>query len=196
MATNIFVEQRLRLDTTDQLASVVATLPVELRDTNAVPLLAILRELEASSVIELGVISAVKNLDPADPQQIAEQQTILDDYADRRLHDRDRTHCSNIRRILTQVHDHAAGPGASERVQAVDAVLAPIVGADMELLDDVESILGKARTAMAGMSSAQRVVDVERIQQEFVAELEPVRREIKASLGRLNSLTSTLIDVL
>ena len=193
---NTFVEQRMRLDASDQLASVVGTLPKELRDTNAAPLLAILRELEASSVIELGVINAVIRVDPENRQQIQEQRAILKDYSDRRLHDRDRTHCSNIRRILTQVRSNSAGAGASNRITVVDAVLVPITHADFELLDDVELILGKATTAITAMDDANRVADVELVQRAFAAEMEPIRLDIKANLSRINALTGELIDVL
>jgi hypothetical protein len=193
--SNTFVEQRMRLDTGNQLASVVGTLPRELRDTNAAPLLAILRELEASSVIELGVISAVTRVDPESDSEIKAQRTILEDYRDRRLHDRDRTHCSNIRRILTQVRSHAEGPGGSDRIGVVDTVLAQILGSDKELLDDIESILDRAVATIAAMDGAT-VDEAERVQSDFAADMGPVRRDIKANLGRLNALTAELIDAL
>jgi hypothetical protein len=37
MSTNPFVEQRQRLEASNQFASVVATMPMGLRETNAVP---------------------------------------------------------------------------------------------------------------------------------------------------------------
>jgi hypothetical protein len=41
MSTNPLVAQRWRLEASGRVASVVATLPFELRETNAVPLLGI-----------------------------------------------------------------------------------------------------------------------------------------------------------
>jgi hypothetical protein len=49
MDTNPFVEDR------ERLASVVTTLPRELLATNAAPLMAIVSELQASSVIDDGL---------------------------------------------------------------------------------------------------------------------------------------------
>jgi len=193
---NPFVEQRLRLDTGDRLANVIATLPTTLRETNAGPLLGIVRELEASSIVELGVINAVANVDVENREAIHEQRLILSDYRDRRLHDRDRTHCSNIGRILTQVRSEPTGPTAGTRVQVVDEVLEPIVRADERLLDDVEAILEKAVTAIVAMDDATRVVEAETAQSRFVEEMEPTKQAIKANLSRLNKLTGELIDTM
>jgi hypothetical protein len=85
MRTNVFIEQR------EQLASVVTTLPRELLETNAAPLLGIVSELQASAVIEIGVVQAVTRVNVEDPQAIKAQREILEDYHDRRLYVRDGT---------------------------------------------------------------------------------------------------------
>jgi len=193
---NTFVDQRLRLEMSDRLAGVMETLPQELRGTNAAPLLNIVRELEASSIIELGVISAVTQVDAEDRQAIRLQRDILADYHDRRLYDRDRTHCSNIRRTLTQVGKAAEGSGDASQLRVVNDVLRPILGADEVLLDDIETILAEAVNAITAMDAADRLTDVEAAQREFAAKMEPLRSDIKANLARMSALTNQLIDEL
>jgi hypothetical protein len=100
-------------------------MPVGLRETNAVPLVAIVRELEASSVIEIGVIHAVTRVDVENPRGVEEQRKILEDYRDRRLYDRDRTHCSNIKRIATQLQSGDPSPEASAGLDRLNRVLSP-----------------------------------------------------------------------
>jgi hypothetical protein len=194
MSTNPFVEQRQRLEAGDRLASVVATLPGELRETNAVPLMAIVRELEASSVIEIGVIHAVTRVNAEDPKAVKTQRGILEDYRDRRLYDRDRTHCSNIKRIATQIQSADGSPEGSEELKPLDQVLVPLKHADDDLLGDVERILNATITAITEIDESRRVEDAQAAQERFARSMQPTIDDIKKNLSRMNELAGKLID--
>jgi methyl-accepting chemotaxis protein len=76
MYTNPYVEGR------ERLASIVTTLPRELLETNAAPLMGILSELQSSSVIEIGVIQLNEVLEPlrhADDDLLDDIERILGD---------------------------------------------------------------------------------------------------------------------
>ena len=189
MSTNPYVEGH------EQLASVVTTLPRELLETNAAPLLAIISELQASSVIEIGVIQAVGRLKADDPQAITRQREILEDYQQRRLYDRDRTHCSNIDRIATQLRA-PLGQSPSPKLDELNAVLEPLRHADDDLLDDIEQILGDSLTAVREIEGSSRLVDAEAAQGRFMARMQPTIDRIKSNLSRMNALTGQLIDLM
>jgi hypothetical protein len=194
MSTNPFVEQRQRLEAGDRLASVVATLPSGLRETNAVPLMAIVRELEASSVIEIGVIHAVTRANVEDPQAIKTQRTILEDYRDRRLHDRDRTHCSNISRIRTQLQPVDGASGGSAEFEHLGSLLSELSGRDDDLLDDVERILTATIAAIIEIDQCRRVDDAQAAQERFAKSMQPTIDAIKSNLSLMNKLAGELID--
>jgi len=185
MSTNRFIEQR------ELLTSVVTTLPRELLETNAAPLMGIVSELQASSVIEIGVVQAVTRVDAEDPMAVKRQREILEDYRDRRLFDRDRTHCSNINRIATQIRP-SESPAASE----LDAVLTPLRHADIDLLDDIEGILDASIAAITEMDDSRRVDDARARQEQFAKDMRPTIERMKSNLSRLNDLTGKLIDLM
>lgn len=194
MSTNPFVEQRQRLEAGDRLASAVDTLPRELRETNAVPLLGIVRELEASSVIEIGVLHAVSRVSVEDPQAVKTQRAILEDYRDRRLYDRDRTHCSNIKRIATQIPSTDESSQASQQLERLDQVLLPLKDADDDLLGDIERIVNAAITAITEIDECRRVEDAQAAQKRFAESMRPAIDDIKSNLSRMNELAGKLID--
>lgn len=82
-------------------------------------------ELAASSMIEIGVIQAVTGVDASNRQAIRTQRTILEDYQQRRLYDRDRTHCSNIDRIATQLRAPHEVSGARAKLDELDGPGSP-----------------------------------------------------------------------
>jgi hypothetical protein len=189
MSTNPYIEGR------ERLASVVTTLPRELLETNAAPLLAIVSELQASSVIEIGVIQAVGRVKVDDPQAIRQQREILEDYEQRRLYDRDRTHCSNIDRIATQLRA-PLGQAPSTKLDELNAVLQPLRHADDDLLDDIEQILGDSLAAIREIEASNRLVDAEAAQARFMGRMQPAIDRMKRNLSQMNALTGQLIDLL
>jgi hypothetical protein len=193
MAANPFVADRERLDGSDRLASVVATLPSELRRTNAVPLVGIVRELEASSVIEIGVIHAVTRVRVADADAVTTQRRILEDYRDRRLYDRDRTHCSNIKRIATQIRTADGSLRHSPETAPLDQVLAPLEDADDDLLGDIERILDASIEAIVEIDESALVEDARAAQERFAERMRPTIEDIKRNIGRMNELAGKLI---
>jgi hypothetical protein len=194
MSTNPFVAQRWRLEASDRLASVVATLPFELRETNAVPLLGIVTELGASSVIEIGVIHAVTRVNVEDPRAIKAQREILEDYRDRRLYDRDRTHCSNIKRISTQLRSADETAQAVQELQRLDQELVPLQEVDDDLIGDIERILDEAITAITEIEKHRRLDDARDTQVRFAERMQPTIADIKGNLRRMNEVTRKLID--
>jgi len=188
MPTNEFIEQR------EQLASVVTTLPRELLETNAAPLLGIVSELQASSVIEIGVVKAVTRVNVEDPQAIKEQREILEDYHDRRLYERDGTHCSNIDRIATQIRPAAEPSAASAEL---DQVLAPLRQADKEIIDDIEAILEESVAAIVKIDlRSSRVDDARAEQRQFAERMQPTIDRIRSNLRKLNEQSGKLIDLM
>jgi hypothetical protein len=186
MGTNVFIEQR------EQLASVVTTLPRELLETNAAPLLGIVSELQASSVIEIGVVQAVTRVNIEDPEAVKTQRAILEDYRDRRLYDRDRTHCSNIDRIATQIRPAGESSASAE----LDQVLAPLRHADNDLLDDIEGILDASVAAIIKIDECHRVDDARAEQRQFADSMRPTIDRMRSNLGRMNELAGKLIDLM
>lgn len=176
------------------MASVVATLPFEVRETNAVPLLGIVTELEASSVIEIGVIHAVTRVNVEDPQAIRAQREILEDYRDRRLYDRDRTHCSNIKRISTQLRSADETSPAVQELQRLDEELVPLQEADDDLVGDIERILDEAIAAIAEIEKHRRLDDARDAQERFTQRMQPAIADIKGNVRRMNEVTRKLID--
>jgi hypothetical protein len=187
MRTNVFIEQR------EQLASVVTTLPRELLETNAAPLLGIVSELQASSVIEIGVVQAVTRVNVEDPQAIKTQREILEDYQDRRLYVRDGTHCSNIDRIATQLRRDAASSAATAEL---DQVLTPLRSADVEIVDDIEAILEASVDAIVKIDACTRVDDATAEQRQFAERMRPTIDRIRNNLRKLNELSGKLIDLM
>ena len=196
MSTNPFVEQRQRLEASNQVASVVATMPVGLRESNAIPLMAILRELESSSVIEIGVIHAVTRVDVEAPTAVEVQRTILEDYRDRRLYDRDRTHCSNIKRIATRIRGDDDSAEASAALGRLDDALAWLKDADDDLLGDIDRILDEAITTISAMDESRRVRDAQAAQERFAERMQATIDDIKVNLARMNDVASRLIDAI
>lgn len=196
MSTNPFVEQRQRLEAGDRLASIVATLPIGLRETNAVPLLAIVRELEASSVIEIGVLHAVTRVNVENPEDIKTQRAILEDYRGRRLHDRDRTHCSNLRRIRTQLQHTEGAPKATADFKRLDTLLRTLSNRDDDLLDDVEGILADVIAAITEIDGCRRVENAQAAQERFAKSMQPTINAIKANLSLMNKLAGEFIDLM
>lgn len=196
MSTNPFVEQRQRLEASNQVASVVATMPVSLRESNAIPLMAILRELESSSVIEIGVIHAVTRVNVEAPTAVEAQRTILEDYRDRRLYDRDRTHCSNIKRIATQITGDDDSAEASAALERLDDALAWLKDADDDLLGDIDRILDEAITTISTMDESRRVRDAQAAQERFAERMQATIDDIKSNLARMNDVASRLIDAI
>jgi hypothetical protein len=189
MYTNPYVEGR------ERLASIVTTLPRELLETNAAPLMGILSELQSSSVIEIGVIQAVSRVKVDDPQAVRKQREILEDYQNRRLYDRDRTHCSNIDRIATQLrapHGHAQ----PSKLDQLNEVLEPLRHADDDLLDDIERILGDSLTAIREIEGSSRLADARSAQARFTERMQPTIDRIRNNLSRMNALTGQLIDLM
>ncbi|HWC41675.1 MAG TPA: hypothetical protein VHK02_06790 [Actinomycetota bacterium] len=173
----------------------MTTLPRELLETNAAPLLAIVSELQASSVIEIGVIQAVGRVKVDDPQAIRRQREILEDYQQRRLYDRDRTHCSNIDRIATQLRA-PLGQSPSTKLDELNAVLQPLRHADDDLLDDIEQILGDSLAAIREIEASNRLVDAEAAQARFMGRMQPAIDRMKRNLSQMNALTGQLIDLM
>ncbi len=188
MNPNPYVEQR------ERLASVVTTLPRELLQTNAAPLMAIVSELQASTVIEIGVIQSVAAVDAGDRQAVATQRRILEDYQGRRLYDRDRTHCSNIDRIATQIR--TPYEGTSPELDQLDEVLTPLRSADVELVDDIEQVLGEAVAAIGRIGDSNRLEDAISAQSQFAERMQPKIKQMKDSLSRMNALVGKLIDLM
>jgi hypothetical protein len=189
MYTNPYVEAR------ERLASVVTTLPRELLETNAAPLMAILTELQASSIIEIGVIQAVSRVKVDDPQAVRRQREILEDYEQRRLYDRDRTHCSNIDRIATQLRaPHGQSP--TSKLDELNEILMPLRHADDVLLDDIEQILRDSLTAIREIEGSGRLADARSAQTRFTERMQPTIDRIRSNLGRMNALTGQLIDLM
>lgn len=189
MYTNPYVEAR------ERLASVVTTLPRELLETNAAPLMAILTELQASSVIEIGVIQAVSRVKVDDPQAVRRQREILEDYEQRRLYDRDRTHCSNIDRIATQLRA-PQGQSPTSKLDELNEILMPLRHADDVLLDDIEQILRDSLTAIREIEGSSRLADARSAQTRFAERMQPTIDRIRSNLGRMNALTGQLIDLM
>lgn len=196
MSTNPFVEQRQRLEASNQVASVVATMPINLRATNAVPLMAILRELESSSVIEIGVIHAVTRVDVEDPTAVRTQRTILEDYRDRRLYDRDRTHCSNIKRIATQIKPAEESADGSRSLRNLDEALEWLKDADDDLLGDIARILDEAINAISQIDKSGRVDDAQTAKENFAERMQPTLDDIKSNLARMHEVAGELIDAI
>jgi hypothetical protein len=187
MRTNVFIEQR------EQLASVVTTLPRELLETNAAPHLGIVSELQASSVIEIGVVQAVTRVNVEDPQAIKAQREILEDYHARRLYERDGTHCSNINRIATQIRPAAESSAASAEL---DQVLTPLRYADEEILDDIKAILEPSVAAIVKIDACTRVDDAKAEQRQFAERMQPTIDRIRSNLSKLNEQSGKLIDLM
>lgn len=171
-------------------------MPVTLRESNAIPLMAILRELESSSVIEIGVIHAVTRVNVEAPTAVETQRAILEDYRDRRLYDRDRTHCSNIKRIATQVTGDDDSAEASAALERLDDALAWLKNADDDLLGDIERILDEAITTISTMDDSRRVRDAQAAQERFAERMQATINDIKSSLARMNDVASRLIDAI
>jgi hypothetical protein len=158
--------------------------------------MAIVRELEASSVIEIGVIHAVTRVDVDNPKAVKIQRAILEDYRDRRLYDRDRTHCSNIKRMATQIQSGDPSPGTFEALERLDQVLAWLKDADDDLLGDIERILNEAITAITEIDGKRRVADAQAAQERFARTMQPTIDDIKSNLSRMNELAGKLIDAM
>jgi hypothetical protein len=191
MTSNPFIEAREQ-----QLPSAVNTLPRELLETNAVPLMVLVDELAASSMIELGVIQAVTGAEASNRQAIRTQRRILEDYQQRRLYDRDRTHCSNIDRIATQLRAPHHASGAKAKLDELDQVINPLRNADDDLLDEVEQILDAAVEAIRRMDESSRLADVEGEQRRFAGNMNETIGRIKANLREMHALRGRLIDLL
>lgn len=171
-------------------------MPVSLRESNAIPLMAILRELESSSVIEIGVIHAVTRVNVEAPTAVEAQRTILEDYRDRRLYDRDRTHCSNIKRIATQITGDDDSAEASAALERLDDALAWLKDADDDLLGDIDRILDEAITTISTMDESRRVRDAQAAQERFAERMQATIDDIKSNLARMNDVASRLIDAI
>jgi hypothetical protein len=191
MASNPFVAAREQ-----QLPSAVNTLPRELLETNAVPLMVLVDELAASSMIEIGVIQAVTGVDASNRQAIRTQRRILEDYRQRRLYDRDRTHCSNIDRIATQLRAPHEASGAQAKLDELDQVLGPLRHADDDLLDEVEQILDAAVETIRTMDKSSRLADVEAEQTRFAGNMTETIERIHANIREMHALRGRLIDLL
>jgi hypothetical protein len=178
------------------LPSAVNTLPRELLETNAVPLMVLVDELAASSMIEIGVIQAVTGVDASNRQAIRTQRTILEDYQQRRLYDRDRTHCSNIDRIATQLRAPHEVSGARAKLDELDQVLGPLRHADDDLLDEVEQILDAAVETIRKMDESSRLADVEAEQTRFASNMTATIERIHANIREMHALRGRLIDLL
>ena len=171
----------------------MTTLPRELLQTNAAPLMGIVSELQASYVIEVGVIQAVSRVKVEDPQAISQQREILEDYQQRRLYDRDRTHCSNIDRIATQLR---APQGTYATLDELDGVLTPLRHADDDLLGDIEEVLDEAVNAIRKMDESKRLDDARAQQESFKNTMDLRVARMKDALGRMNTLVGQLIDLI
>ena len=182
------------IDERERLTSVVTTLPRELLQTNAAPLLGIVSELQASYVIEVGVIQTVSRVKVDDPVAVSLQREILEDYQQRRLYDRDRTHCSNIDRIATQLPAAKETPGASAKLDELNGVLIPLRHADDDLLGDIEEVLDQAVTAIRTIDESKRVADARAEQERFKNGMEIRVTRMRDSLRRMNELVGQLID--
>jgi hypothetical protein len=191
MTSNPFVAAREQ-----QLPSAVNTLPRELLETNAVPLMVLVDELAASSMIEIGVIQAVTGVDASNRQAIRTQRTILEDYQQRRLYDRDRTHCSNIDRIATQLRAPHEVSGARAKLDELDQVLGPLRHADDDLLDEVEQILDAAVETIRKIDESSRLADVEAEQTRFASNMTATIERIHANIREMHALRGRLIDLL
>jgi hypothetical protein len=190
MVSNPFIDER------ERLTSVVTTLPRELVQTNAAPLMGIVSELQASYVIEVGVIQAVIRVNVEDPQAVRQQRAILEDYLQRRLYDRDRTHCSNINRIATQLRATHTTAGTPPTLDELNQVLIPLRHADDDLLGDIEEVLQEAVQAIRAMDDSNRVDDARAEQEKFKNAMELRVNRMKNSLSRMNTLVGQLIDAM
>jgi hypothetical protein len=174
----------------------VTTLPRELVHTNAAPLMGIVSELQASYVIEVGVIQTVIRVNVEDPQAVRLQRAILEDYLQRRLYDRDRTHCSNINRIATQLRAVHTTAGTPPILDELNRVLIPLRHADDDLLGDIEEVLYEAVQAIRAIDDAKRVDDARAEQEKFKKAMELRVNRMKNSLSRMNTLVGQLIDAM
>ena len=75
---------------------VMETLPLELKETNAGPLLGVIDELRRSMLTELVVVDAVSKVDVQDLQAVQSLRDDLSYYGTRQGLSSTRTHCGNI----------------------------------------------------------------------------------------------------
>jgi DNA repair ATPase RecN len=187
----------------ENVSSVITTLPADYLSGNAAALLRILEELQRSFQEELFLVQAVKNLDIRDYQAVDRLSVFLEDYQQRRLFDRERTHCHNIQRIvytLLPASDTSTDPSISE----LQNVLQPLMDADNEFIDELDSLVARAvdtvRQIKADIQTSYTqptgYAPALATQANFLQEFDPRVQRLKTLMKDMNIRINELIDLL
>ena len=145
-------------------------------------------------MIEIGVIHAVTRVNVEDPQAIKAQREILEDYRDRRLYDRDRTHWQQHQADLDAAplrgRNRTGIPGAPAAGPGARAT----AGGRRRPHRRHRADLDEAITAITEIEKHRRLDDARATQERFAERMQPTIADIKANLRRMNEVTRKLID--
>jgi hypothetical protein len=180
----------------EALLSFVDTLPRELLQTNAAPLLNILEELRNSYREQHKWVTAVAHVNVEDPQAVSTLRFELEDYLQTRFFDKERTHCSNIYRIVSTLNRPSASSTHREQFQQLQDLIWPLTNAENPYLVGIEKIVERADEAIHEIEAAPSVRDAEEAQRRFKVDMETATDRLRDTLKRLNNLANDLIDLM
>ena len=195
--SNPFIEAR------DSLASAITTLPVGYLNENAAALLSVIEELKKSCHVEFRLIQAIRGLDVKDGKAVERIAKYLIDYDEISDFDRERTHCHNIDRIVSELLKPYQTDWSEDRtkIEAVEKLLKPLCEADNAYLEQIEPLVRDAAETMrriknhvspggGGEAAAERERD------DFLLKAGDRVERVKLYLRSMNKLANTLLDAI
>jgi hypothetical protein len=177
----------------EALLSFVDTLPRELLQTNAAPLLNILEELRNSYREQHKWVTAVAHVNVEDPQAVSTLRLELGDYMLTRFLDRERIHCANIYRIASTLNRPSASSPHREQFQQLQDLIWPLTNDENPYLVGIEDIVDMADEAIREIEAASSVRNAEEAQRRFKVEMETATDRLRDTLKRLNNLANDLL---
>jgi hypothetical protein len=184
-----------------ELANKMASAPSGYLANNLAALMRLLREFEASLVLELQVIQGVKRLDVSDSAAVRAYVDRFSDYVAQRAFNLERTSCSAIRRIYQeQLQDLQEGSiSDTETVEDLEHFVESFAYADAEFTEEIEQVMERALKALQeidALAQANQTDDARTRQQQFNTEYEGEPRRLKHTIRVMSDAGNRLVEAL
>jgi hypothetical protein len=174
------------------IPAAISTVPV--RADNAHLFLAIVEELRRSYVTEMSLIQRVARVNVSDRPAVEELRYQLEDYELQGGRDLDRTHCSSIRRIASEIE---RGPDAGNpQVAQVLTLVEPLGRTEAAFIDEIDKALAQAVLVISQIDEADRTEEAQRIQAEFQQDRNERLQSISSTLHAMNRTANQMLDIL
>jgi hypothetical protein len=174
------------------IPAAISTVPV--RSDNAHLFLAIVEELRRSYVTEMRLIQRVARVNVSDRRAVEELRYQLEDYKLQGGRDLDRTHCSSIRRIASEIE---RGPDAGNpQVAQVLTLVEPLGRTEVVFIDQIDEALAQAILVISQIDEADRTEEAQRIQAEFRQNRNERLQRISSTLHAMNTTANRMLDIL